>query len=86
MLEFLDDPKLVIIIIPSVLVALNSMLKKLGMPDRWCPLINFAGGFVALPFLLEFGLGIAFSILVSAMIGLSAGGFYDFTKKTVRGE
>jgi hypothetical protein len=75
------DPK---VIIPAVLIGLNELLKKIGMNDRWCPLVNLVGGFIAMPFLLE-SYNIYNSILLSLIIGLSAGGFYDLGQKTVRG-
>ena len=74
-----------IVVFPALLLAINSFLKKIGMNDRWCPLVNVVGGFGALPWLLPTN-DIPNSILLSLMIGLSAGGFYDLSEKTVRGK
>lgn len=71
--------------IPVLLIALNELLKRVGMNERWCPLVNLVGGFLALPILLETN-NLYTSIITSLILGLSAGGFYDLGQKTVRGK
>jgi hypothetical protein len=84
MLELINDPKALLVLIPGVLLAFNEFLKKMGMKDYWCPLVNLIGGFVATPFLLEIGCKPFSAVVISMMIGLSAGGFYDFTQRTLK--
>jgi hypothetical protein len=86
MFDFINDPKLLLVAIPAILVGLNSFLKKMGLPERWCPLVNLIGGFLAMPLLLEFQCKPFTAVLISIMIGLSAGGFYDLNQKTVKNE
>jgi len=74
-----------IVAIPAILIGLNELLKKIGMNDRWCPVVNLVGGFMAMPLLLETN-NIYNSILMSLMIGLSAGGLFDLGQYTVRGK
>ncbi len=71
--------------IPALLLAINEFLKKMGLNEKWCPLVNLIGGFGALPFLLQDN-DVYSSILMCLMIGLSAGGFYDLGQKTIRGK
>ena len=79
-MENLNNPALLVGIIPAVLIALNQFLKKLGMPDKFCPLVNLVLGFVAIFPLMEMGLTLLPAIIGSLMIGLSAGGFYDLKR------
>jgi hypothetical protein len=74
-----------IVAIPAILIGLNELLKKVGMNDRWCPVVNLVGGFMAMPLLLETN-NVYNSILMSLMIGLSAGGLFDLGQYTVRGK
>jgi hypothetical protein len=86
MFDFINDEKLLLAAFPTVLVALNNALKKMGMSDRWCPLVNLVGGLGATPLLISFGCETFTAIVIAIMIGLSAGGFYDFQKLTIRGQ
>lgn len=79
-LENLNNPIVLVGAIPVVLVALNSFLKKIGMPEKFCPLVNIIGGFVAVVPLMQMGLYLLPAIIGGLMVGLSAGGFYDFSK------
>ena len=74
-----------IVVIPAILIAINELLKKVGMNDRWCPIVNLVGGFIAMPLLLVNN-SIYNSILMSLMIGLSAGGIFDLGQYTIRGK
>jgi len=74
-----------IIAVPALLIALNELLKKVGMNDRWCPIVNLVGGFLALPILLTNN-NVYNSILMCLMIGLSAGGLFDLGQYTIRGK
>ena len=74
-----------IVVIPAILIAINELLKKVGMNDRWCPVVNLVGGFIAMPLLLVNN-SIYNSILMSLMIGLSAGGIFDLGQYTIRGK
>ena len=74
-----------IVTIPAILIAINEILKKVGMSDRWCPLVNLVGGFIAMPALLVDN-NVYNSILISLMIGLSAGGIFDLSEYTIRGK
>jgi hypothetical protein len=84
--NLINDPKALLALIPAFLVALNSFLKKMGMNEYWCPLVNLVGGLTALPFLLDMGCKPISGVLISLMVGLSAGGFFDFIQKTVKRE
>jgi len=74
-----------IIAIPAILIGGNELLKKIGMNDRWCPLVNLLGGFMAMPGLMQTNT-VYNSILMSLMIGLSAGGLFDLGQYTIRGK
>lgn len=84
MFELIDDPQALLTLIPAFLLGFNEFLKKMGMPEYWCPLVNVGGGLVAIPFLLDLGCKPLSAVLISLMIGLSAGGFFDFVDKTVK--
>lgn len=80
----IDNPSFLLPIIPALSIALNEMLKKLGMNTKWCPLVNlvFGGGFSVL-LLSEMGFILSHSIIVGIMLGLSAGGFFDLVKFSI---
>lgn len=81
MIENLNDPMmLAFVLIPAVLIGLNSFLKNLGMPSRFAPLINLVGGFVAIFPLMDLGLSLLPAVVGSLMVGLSASGFYDLRR------
>lgn len=82
--ELINDPKALLTVIPALLLGLNEFLKRMGMPEYWCPLVNVVGGMIAVPFLLDLGSNIVSAVLISLMIGLSAGGFFDFVQKTIK--
>lgn len=48
-------------------------------------LVDVGGGLTAIPFLLDLGCKPLSAVLISLMIGLSAGGFFDFVQKTIKG-
>ncbi len=59
--------------IPAVLLALNEVLKKAGMPSRYCGIVNVIGGIIG-------GLIINLSLdgaMMGLLAGLSAGGAYS---------
>jgi hypothetical protein len=80
----IDNPSFLLPIIPALSIALNEMLKKVGVDAKWCPIINlvFGGGFSVL-LLSEMGFILSHSIIVGLMIGLSAGGFFDLVKYSI---
>jgi len=85
MLENLN-PAGIISIFPFIYIAINQLLKKIGLAEKWCPIINVILGFMALPVFLELGLNIYYSIMGCLILGLSAGGFYDLGNKTILGK
>lgn len=85
MLENLN-PAGIISIFPFIFIAINQLLKKIGLEEKWCPIINIILGFMALPAFLTLGLNAYFSIMGCLILGLSAGGFYDLGNKTILGK
>ena len=62
--------------IPAVLLALNEVLKKAGMPSKYCGIVNVVGGIIG-------GLTINLSLeggIMGLLAGLSAGGAYSGIK------
>jgi len=59
--------------IPAVLLALNEVLKKTGMPSKYCGIVNVIGG-IAGGLIINLSLDGAIMGLLS---GLSAGGAYS---------
>lgn len=86
MIDLLKDPTLLLLAIPSILIALNTVFKNLGMDSRFCPIVNLVGGFMGLPLFLSFGISWYAAVIGSLMLGLSASGVYDFAQKTVRNQ
>jgi hypothetical protein len=83
-LEQLDNPAFLLILVPAITIGLNELLKKVGMNDKWCPIVNLlVGGWLAFLLLFEIGFNITHSIIVGLMIGLSAGGFFDLVKYSI---
>lgn len=82
-LSSLNNPATLVVIIPGVLIALNLFLVKMGMNSKFAPIVNVVGGLVALFPLMQMGLSLLPAIIGGLMVGLSAGGFYDFGKKTL---
>ena len=80
MLEQLNNPSTFLVIIPGVIIALNQLFKKLGLPDKYCPIVNMVLGFIAIFPLMDLGLNLLPAIVGSLMIGLSAGGLYDIKR------
>ena len=86
-IEQFKNPAYLLLVIPAISIALNEMLKKLGMNSKWCPLVNFVfGGGVSVILLFQMGFNLIFSIIIGIAIGLSAGGFFDFVKYSVLGK
>lgn len=87
MIEILSDPASMLLLIPTLLVSLNTLLKNMGMDSRICPVVNLVvGGFLAFPLFNVLGLPWYAAVLGSLMIGLSASGVYDLVQKTVRNQ
>ena len=76
-----NNPAVLVTIIPGVLIALNLLLVKMGMNTKFAPLVNIIGGMVAVFPFMEMGLKVIPAIIGGLIIGLSAGGFYDFGKE-----
>lgn len=79
--NILTGANLIVGFIP-VIIGINALLKKIGLDSRFSPLINIVLGFLAFPLLIE-SFTIYQSIIACLVIGLSAGGFYDFGKRTI---
>jgi hypothetical protein len=66
------------LIIP-VIVFVEEVFKKIGLPSKYIPVINVALGlFTGIVFNLD---DIVKGITIGIVLGLSAGGFYDLIKK-----
>ena len=76
----LNDPSVLVFVIPPVLVALNELFKKLGMDSKFAPIVNVAGGLVAIFPLMAMGLTLLPAVVGGLIVGLSAGGFYTLKK------
>lgn len=76
----LNDPKVMLVIIPGLILAINEFLKRNGMPDKYCPIVNVILGTFSIYPLQQLGLNLLPAIIGSLIIGLSAGGFYDFKR------
>jgi len=76
-MENLNNPAYLVFIIPAVIIAINQFLKKIGMKEKFAPLVNIGLGFVAIYPLMQMGLNLLPAIIGSLIIGLSSGGFYD---------
>lgn len=68
---------------PFLIMALNQLLKSVGLSERFVPVANVVFGFIAYPLFSALGLSVYFSVMGCLILGLSAGGFYDFGKKTL---
>ena len=79
--NILSGANLVVGLLP-VIVGINALLKKVGLDSRFVPVINLVLGFIAFPLLIE-SFTLYQSIIACLIIGLSAGGFYDFGKRTI---
>lgn len=77
------NPAGIISICPFIFIGINQMLKKVGLDEKWCPVINVILGFIAFPVFVELGLNLYYSIMGCLILGLSAGGFYDLGNKTI---
>ena len=77
------NPAGIITLFPFIFIGINQLLKKVGLEEKWCPVINLILGFIALPVFFEIGLNLYYSIMGCLILGLSAGGFYDLGNKTI---
>ncbi len=76
-----NNPAVLLVVIPGILIALNSFLKSMGMDSKFAPLVNLVLGVLFSFFpLRELGLNLIPAILGGLIVGLSAGGFYDLKK------
>lgn len=82
MIESLN-PMGILSLFPFIFIGINELLKKIGLSERWCPIVNVILGFMVLPVFLELGLNLYYSIMGCLIFGLSAGGFYDLGNKTI---
>lgn len=73
-----------IAVIIAVLIGLSEVAKKMGLPEKYVPLMNLVLGIVA-GMVGGFGVTLFESIVTGAIIGLSASGLYD-QKKIARPE
>jgi len=67
----------------AITIGLVEVVKKLGIPTRWCALISIAIGIV----LAYIGGGFIFNpemIIGGIVIGLTASGFYSGAKATIK--
>lgn len=71
---------LTFVAIPAVLIALNQIAKKLGMPSKFAPIVNIVGG-IGGGLIIELSVGGAVAGLLA---GLSAGGVYSGFQVTKR--
>jgi len=80
-LEQLNNPAVLLLLIAGLTVGFNQVLKKMGLAEKWCPLVNIGfGGGLSFLLLNEIGFNVLHSVIIALMIGLSAGGFYDIKK------
>lgn len=70
-----------IAVIIAVLIGFSEVAKKMGLPEKYVPLMNLVLGIVA-GMVGGFGVTLFESILTGAIIGLSASGLYDQKKIT----
>jgi len=77
------NPAGIISIFPFIFIGINELLKKIGLEEKYCPVINVILGFLAFPVFFEIGLNLYYSIMGCLILGLSAGGFYDLGSKTI---
>ena len=77
-LEQFNNPAVLLALVAGLTIGLNQFLKKIGLPEKFCPVVNLVfGGSLATILLLEMGFTIFHSVIVGILIGLGAGGFYD---------
>lgn len=79
------NPTNLLVVMPFIIIAVIQFLKKMGLSDRFAPVVNVVLGFMAMPIFLELGIAWYYSIMGCLILGLSAGGFYDFGNKTIKG-
>ncbi|GIW63195.1 MAG: hypothetical protein KatS3mg090_1021 [Patescibacteria group bacterium] len=65
-----------IYLIPSIIV-LNQVLKEVGVPSRFIPLVNILMGVVAMVLIEGFSVE---TVLEGIVVGGAAGGLYDLKK------
>jgi hypothetical protein len=68
--------------VPAIIVGLIEVLKKLGLQDKYIPLLDVLLG-VGLTWLIE-PTEIRLMVLWGIVLGLSAGGLYDLGKEPVK--
>jgi hypothetical protein len=71
---------------PFIIIGINQLLKKVGLEEKWCPVVNIILGFMALPVFMDLGITWYYSAMGCLILGLSAGGFYDLGNKTILGK
>ena len=80
-MNFIEIATSLVILIP-IIVGINELVKKVlpNLNTRFYPVLNLLLGFIAFPM---FEATLYIKVLVCVVLGLAAGGFYDFGKKTV---
>ena len=71
-----------ITILIGIITGLTSVVKTIGLPSRFAPLMSIAFG-LGLAFLNRQGLPLDIIITTGIIAGLSASGLYSGVKKTV---
>ena len=72
----------ILALLMPVIIGINQLLKSVGVPSRFVPLINIALGFMAYPLIVAL-VGVYLAIIGCIILGLAVGGFYDLGVKTV---
>ncbi len=65
-------------VVIAVLVGVGQVVKKIGMPEKYIPLMNLGLGVVSGLTMIDGT--VPEQVIVGAMIGLSASGLYDQSK------
>ena len=72
-------------ILIALIIGLTEVAKKIGLDNRWCPLVALALG-IGLNFGLKFIGGQGSELLIGGIVaGLTAVGLYSGVKNTVTG-
>jgi L-cystine uptake protein TcyP (sodium:dicarboxylate symporter family) len=70
------------ITLTAVIVGIVEVLKKLGMPTKWCPLASLVLGIIA--GIVYSGAALREGILIGIAMGLSSCGLYSGVKNTMQ--
>lgn len=68
-------------LIVAVIIAINELLKKVGVPKKFIPIASMALGLLGAVFIVP-SANLQQTILFGLVMGLSANGLFDLTKVT----